>query len=250
MALLYGSSLVVDLTSWARHQPTTSSPLDDIVLELTFIVWILALFTLRFHWLKSARTGRRAATDEPPSVAVAGGAYVEGRPRTEAAAWPLAVAPMAPLVFPLVGAVPFHRLALTDNRLRRAAEPPAPAGRLRRGHPFLTTLAFASLLVTPLVVCFRLWRLAGPAGRRQYRLLAAASCPALFVLTWAPLGWGSAGAEYGCWTAAGLLYAFLLAAYQQCQNDLARSLGVQLPYGRCEVVRPTASRTGKPGTRS
>ncbi|MEV4436638.1 hypothetical protein [Streptomyces sp. NPDC049585] len=141
---------------------------------------------------------------------------------------------------------------LVVRHVARSLRAPAPAqaGKPRRGHPFLTTVAFASFLATPVVVCSRLWRLAGPAGRRQLRLLAAASCPVLLVLTWAPLGWDSPAADYGCWTAAGFLYAFLLAAYQQCQNDLVRSLGVQLPYGRCETARSATSRTRKQKTES
>ncbi|MEV4433100.1 hypothetical protein [Streptomyces sp. NPDC049555] len=232
LALLLQPAIIADLSSLAGHRPSPDeSPLDSLAIDLSFVVWFLSVFALRFHWLKSARRGRKEATDEPPSVAVAGGAYIEKRPLSEAAAWPLALAPLVWLVFPLAGAIAFYRLVLTDDRLRRAAA--APQDEPRRGHPCLTALAFASVLLTPLVVCFRLWRIAGPAGR-QHRLLAAASCPVLVVFTWV-LAWSdSVAVSYGCWMGAAVLYACLLVAYQRRQNDLVRSLGVPVAYGRCE----------------
>lgn len=177
-------------------------------------LWLAGLAGLRAVWLWSAWRGRQGQDRTPPVVDIAKGTghYVESRPITEAVALPFLLF-TALWLYPLLGAITFHRFALTADRLRAAAairngRPPRggrpllaaaafaiatliyiPARFVWRGLPELLQVAAWALVVTaPIVVLvLHLWRLAGlfdvdrPA-RRRYRRCAAVACSLLLVL--------------------------------------------------------------------
>jgi hypothetical protein len=214
------------------------------------LLWLFSLGFFRFKWLQSAWRGRQGTGLAPPQVyRTSNGDYVEARPVTEAAAWPLVSGPVffTLLVYPLLGVIQFHRIALTGDRLR--AEAARREGRSRRrGHPVLTTVAFASIIATPIVVCAHLWRLCTLLGRhhvaRKYKALAILAFLLLFPvipITHVPLveqillenDWAFAILFVDV-SFATLLYPMVIAAIQRCQNHLVQAFGTPVPYGRCE----------------
>jgi hypothetical protein len=199
----------------ARKAAVSLGEPRDVDFGLPLLLWSLSfagLGILRAVWLRSAWRGRQDPEQTPPLVGVAGGTggYVEARPVTEVVAWPFATAlvaailvgvllqklspseypgtiSLAGLLYPPLAAIPFYRFALTGDRMRAAAAIRYGC-RSRRGRPLLAALAFASIIVTPIVVLVHLWRLTALRGieesaRRRYRALAALAFPILLVLT-------------------------------------------------------------------
>ncbi|MET8627087.1 hypothetical protein ABZW30_25560 [Kitasatospora sp. NPDC004669] len=222
--------------------------LIQMLVDLSFVLWLTGLASLRLSWLWSVKRDRESPpkNPSPPLTAVADHAYVEARPLSEAAAWPLVTGFFLWCLFPPLSAFFFHRLALTGTRLH--AEAAAPGKRHRRGHPVVMTLAFASIIATPIPLCLLLWQsasLLGPgADHRRYRTLAATACPALFVL---PVAWFYfyCYSDQAIWeielgfllgVALMVLYTLLIAAVQRCQNCLVLRLGSPVPYGLREPV--------------
>lgn len=190
-----------------------SSASAPMTIRPWWALWLAGLAVLRTVWLWSVWRGRQDQDRTPPVVGIAKGTgrYVESRPFTEAAALPLLLL-ATPWLYPLLGAIPFHRFTLTADRLRAAAathngRPP------RGGRPLLAAAAFtiATLIYIPVrfvwepprhlevaagalavavpivILVLHLWRLAGllnvgESARRRYRRCAAVACPLLLVL--------------------------------------------------------------------
>lgn len=225
--------------------------LFGLYLSLYMLIWLVGLSLLRFKWLRAAWSGRQSTKRlEPPLVHVtSNGDYVESRPVIEAAAWPLAsgLAFLTLLVYPVLGVMQFNRLARTGDRLR--AEIARRQGRsVRGGHPLLATVAFASVIATPIVVSVHLWRLCALLGRcpttRKYRTLAILACLQMSAVIpiFRILSEDTSDLQFVAFfvyfSLATLLYPLLLAAIQRCQNRLAREFATPVPYGRCDKTPP------------
>ncbi|MEU6201160.1 hypothetical protein [Streptomyces sp. NPDC047061] len=229
--------------SWQEWVPTALA-------TCLYVLWLGVLGVFRVMWLSSVLKDRRNGENRnAPFVGKvrATGLYVEARPAIETAAWPVAAGLFiySWLLYPLLGAITFHRIVLAGNRLSG-----------RGGHPVAVTLAFASVVATPIVVSRQLWRLATLDGHnRRNKILATVACPALFVLPVTQIvSLRSLADPYlefslASWlflyiVASGLLsallYALLIAAVQQCQNGLIRKMAAEVKYGECEGVSSRA----------
>jgi hypothetical protein len=269
--------LVLAVTMAVKAAVSMGEP-RDVDFGLALLLWSLSLAglgILRAAWLRSAWRGRQDPEQAPPLVGVAGGTggYVEARPVAEVVAWPFATAlvaaillgvplqelpppeypgtiSLAGLLYPPLAAIPFYRFALTGDRMRAAAAIRYGC-RSRRGRPLLAALAFACIIVTPIVVLVHLWRLTalrgiGESARRRYRALAALACPILLVLTMlasarlvqtmlapARLALPQRMTEFRpAMIAAALslvLYALLMGAIQRCQNRFVAEEDIAAP---------------------
>ncbi|MFJ2575224.1 hypothetical protein [Kitasatospora aureofaciens] len=247
LAILYGwVNWNQEVYALFSEQYDWRESLTQVLVDLSFVLWLAGLASLRLSWLWSVKRDRESPPKNPPPplTAVADHAYVEARPLSEAVTWPLVTGFFFWCLFPPLSAIFFHRLALTGTRLR--AEAAAPGKRHRRGHPVVMTLAFASIIAAPIPLCLLLWQsasLLGPgADHRRYRALAAAACPTLFVL---PVVWFYFYFDPAIWkielgfllgVVLVVLYALLIAAVQRCQNSLVLRLGSLVPYGLREPV--------------
>jgi hypothetical protein len=213
---------------------------------LALMLWTAILGILRLLWLRDCQRGRAGQRCPPPLVGYvpgSGGGYVESRPLTEAVAWPLAIGLLAGVFYPPFGAISFYRFALTADRFRVTTGERRP--RSRGGHPLITAVAFASIVLTPIVLVVHLWRLTSlleKVNERVYRTLAILACSALLVIV------GPGVVLYrvtvGDWKElTGLVffamlptvvYAALIAAIQHCQNYLLETRAERVPYGKCE----------------
>lgn len=227
----------------ATEWPSWQDWLPIAFANYLYVVWLGALGVLRMIWLLSALEGRRdEESRKAPFVGKVrdNGLYVEARPVIEAAAWPMAsgllIFPW--LLYPVIGAIQFHRIMLTGNRLRG-----------HRGHCSVATLAFTSVVATPVIVSHQLWRFAALNNSRRNKILAVLACPALFTLPVAQVASLLSASNstlsvfpwlFLCFVASGLLsallYALLVAAVQKCQNNLIQKLADEVKSGQCEAV--------------
>lgn len=232
------SSFQTATTEWQSWQEW----LPDLCAAYLYVAWLVALGVLRMMWLLSALEGRRDGEKrKAPFIGKMrhNGLYVEARPVIEAAAWPMASGLLffPWLLYPVIGAIQFHRIMLTGNRLRG-----------HRGRCSVATLAFLSVVATPFIVSRQLWRDATLDNSRRNKILAAVAFPALFMLPVgqiASLNASTSTADLSvsswldlCSVASGLLctllYALVVAAVQKCQNSLIRKLADEVKSGQCE----------------
>ncbi|WP_141746583.1 hypothetical protein [Streptomyces sp. LUP30] len=231
-------------TEW---QQSWQEWLPNLLAAYLYVAWLGALGALRMMWLLSAFEGRRDGENrKAPFVGKMrhNGLYVEARPVIEAAAWPMAsgLLYLPWLFYPVIGAIHFHRIMLTGNRLLG-----------HRGHCAVATLAFISVVATPVIVSHQLWRFATLDSSRRSKILAVVAFPALFMLPVAQVASAvaysssavSSNADISasswlflCSVSSGLLwallYALVVAAVQKCQNSLIRKLADEVKSGQCE----------------
>ncbi|MEU1519915.1 hypothetical protein ABZ490_48715 [Streptomyces sp. NPDC005811] len=255
LAMLYAWFVARDIDEYQRYGARWQEWVP-VALYFVFIeLWIGCLGILRISWLLSALQGRRgevadgrveSAKQKTPFVGKVRttGLYVEARPLTEAAAWPMTTGLLmfSWLVYPLLGAIQFHRIALTENRLSG-----------RGGNPAVATLAFVSVVATPLAVSRLLWRMSARDIReRRNRFLAIVSLPALYVLPAVQIASLYLSADedldvsssswlilcsLGCGLLSAFLYTMISVSMQQCQNRMIPKIADEVKYGECEDVR-------------